>query len=358
MLAGMIIVSGHTALDYYRSHRFSARHTMLSTKDVPELLAQANRDSSPSKVLGVDLESYGLLSAYDTVCVLVANRSVRRANAGVTYRLWSGELASGMLRVVSDELCVPSPEFLFLLSAGQLSIPKLVELGTELCGKYLVGSYYNFGGPRPPALTTLADLASFVERFPGTRGYDKAMMALRYVRENSWSAMETKVVVILCLPSRMGGYGAPLPILNPAIPLLERQRPIDGRCEFDGDMLWKRVLPNGTVIYAILEYDGRQHQSHQAILRDKHRDNILSGKGFRLLRAQYEDIATDAGMDYLARDLFAALEIRRRPASASVTQKRHETRRLILADDYPMCTKPRSVQEEVPDGHVFGISSQ
>ena len=66
----------------------------------------------------------------------------------------------------------PSPEFLFLLMASDLSLEELVYQGMELCGTYAQrkegGTEYNLS-----PLTCVSKLKAFVEGAAGVRGRKK-----------------------------------------------------------------------------------------------------------------------------------------------------------------------------------------
>jgi hypothetical protein len=320
----------HTALDVYRANRFATFDAPLHGREARLLMKDINAHATPSELSDVNLARYNAICDFPNTTVLVTDESAIRKSDDFKYRLWTGEITGDMIRIVDNDLCIPTPEFLYLLYALKLPEAKLVELGMELCGSYTVGPYYFPNGPRPAPLTTPAKLEAFIKRFPGTRGSTRAMHALKFVVKNSWSPMETKVIIIVCLPVRMGGYGAPIPVCNKWFGLSESERPYDGRTGFDGDIVWERTLPDGTKIIAIWEFDGGQHFTKDASIRDGRKDRILTSKGCIVQRVTSADVYNRKAMDLAARDLFNALQLRKRTPSHASLMMRDDLRELIL----------------------------
>jgi len=83
-----------------------------------------------------------------------------------------------------------TPEFCFLQMANRLTLARLIMLGYELCGTYVLVDK----GPAPrrdAPLTTVAKLRTFIEGTSNARGRKKALRALRYVLDRSASPMES-----------------------------------------------------------------------------------------------------------------------------------------------------------------------
>ena len=130
-----------------------------------------------------------------------------------------------------------TPEFCFLQMANRLSLARLIMLGYELCGTYVLVDK----GPAPrrdAPLTTVAKLRTFIEGTSNARGRKKALRALRYVLDRSASPMESALAMLLCLPYGLGGYGLPEPRLNYHVDVPPSFRAMADRKHCVCDLCW------------------------------------------------------------------------------------------------------------------------
>ena len=120
-----------------------------------------------------------------------------------------------------DDTAIVSPELCFLQMAGELSLVKLIALGFELCGLYVMPpaeqilydsydqAWSNGCQERYPMrfpLTTPARLCAYLNSARGIDGLVKARRAAAYVLACSASPRETALAMLLTLPHSMGGY--------------------------------------------------------------------------------------------------------------------------------------------------------
>lgn len=125
--------------------------------------------------------------------------------------------ARSFVRVQRDVYC-SSPELCFVQLAKELDLIELINLGYELCGRYVLAESADVDpeyGVEP--ITSVRRLQRFVDSNSHLAGSKKARRALRYIRPNSCSPMETTSVMLLSLPVKLGGYAAPWPLLNESI---------------------------------------------------------------------------------------------------------------------------------------------
>ena len=120
-----------------------------------------------------------------------------------------------------DDMVIVSPELCFLQMANELSLVKLIALGFELCGLYVMPPSDLVSSdpddlcwsddsqehcPMRYPLTTPARLSSYLDASCGIDGLVKARRAASYVLAHSASPRETVLAMLLTLPYSMGGY--------------------------------------------------------------------------------------------------------------------------------------------------------
>lgn len=154
---------------------------------------------------------------------------------------------------------VVAPPLYMLLRARFLDLATLVAVGCVLCGSY---------GRRPdlkqklvdrPPLATPHTLRSFAASIPShVKGRSLLRKATSLTTACSRSPMETALAVMLSLPVREGGYGFPLPELNPPLDLGEDgRRVMGGQRRIYADLFWREAGLG-------VEYDSAEYHSDEA----------------------------------------------------------------------------------------------
>ena len=210
-----------------------------------------------------------------------------------------------------------SPEFCFLQMAEGLPVSQLIQLGYELCSCYVMNSRAKRGFDRTRApLTTPMRLQEFIIRAGSCRGSAKALMATRWIVANSWSPMETDISMLLTLPTKMGGYQLPFPILNLRTQLDGEWRARARREHYYLDMCWP-----GT--NTVLEFNGEEdHMGKTAAGRDRTREIILAGLGFEVTVITGRQVFRADEFDLVVQALCKSLGRRyRRPTKAQMEKK-------------------------------------
>lgn len=169
-----------------------------------------------------------------------------------------------------NRLYVSSPELVFLELASYLDIHRLILLGLEMCSC----------PPGKPtlAITTTKKIENFLSKTVGTHGHQKAVQALKYVKNGSGSIMESFAYMILGLPNSLGGFGLSDVCFNYEIKLnKEESRELNqNRCFVD--------LYYDTV-KLVLEYDSLEHHSKSGEQsEDMIRADVLKSKGYDVVR--------------------------------------------------------------------------
>ena len=95
-----------------------------------------------------------------------------------------------------------------------LPLVKVVEMGYELCGSFALSPSNSRGFCTHEAPTTAESLRRYMAKSDGISGAKRARRALDYLTDGAASPMETVLVMLLCLPTSLGGYGLALPRLN------------------------------------------------------------------------------------------------------------------------------------------------
>ena len=216
------------------------------------------------------------------VHIMLSNPNYRWPTKTIIQHVFSGKTPAGCFLYTDNGLEVSSPEFCFLQMAEKLPLPRLIELGYELCGTYSLpaagdhnATEIGFNQRQP--LTSLKKLSVFVAEMPGFNGHVKAVRALRYILEGSASPMESKLAILLTLPYKLGGFGMPKPELNVRIALTKTAEKVAGKKFYVCDLFW----PDRNIA---VEYDSDSfHAGQKQIADDSKKRNTLTIMGIKVL---------------------------------------------------------------------------
>ena len=314
-----LFISHKTALVYWREH-----FPLDSELGAPARVSSTEQCASQkADVLALIPESW--ITPDNPVDVLVFNPAARRQSKRIHCRLWGGNIPKGSFYKDGD-VCVSSPEFTFLQMATQLSMPKLIALGCELCGTYvLLPKNRQHPGAiddhpkRIAPLTNIEKLSAFLGQATGANGIQKAQRALRYIAEGSKSPMETMTYLLLCLPPMLGGYGLPKAVLNPEIPLDDDAKTIARRRWAEGDICWpdKRLD---------IEYHGEIHVGARKMQDDVGRTLGIESMGWRVMTITSPQVFDPIRFETIAKEAAAHLKWRLYPKVLGDTTTRRELR--------------------------------
>ena len=260
---------------------------------VEEPLRVADFSTSAQALAAFDA---GPLGIGQPLHVLAAASAARPRQEGVTsHKLSLEEIPAGFLWRLEPSVYVCGPELTFIQMATQLGLVGRSVLGHELCGTYaqfarMVSGFYE----RPP-LTTLADIRRATDLMVGMRGAKIARDALRWIREDSRSPMETVVSNMLFLPSHEGGYGFAAPTLNHQVTLDDAASAITGTACCYVDMSWPKLRLG-------IEYDSSAW--HADVEKDRRRREALAHMGWTIYSIQLDDVRNFVSLDRMV-SLFA-----------------------------------------------------
>jgi len=329
-----ILLSHKSALEYWRIHG-------RAHGDSKQRLRRRKAPAETPRLKDVSsLKSLGLSLPLD---VIVSTPATRRRSKKVRPHLFSGMLEEGCINKIGDGLYVCSPEFCFFQMAGELHYYKLIELGFELCGRYLLlVPGYDYADPEitkrgfrnlEGSLTSKKRLKAFLERMAGALGQRPLLRAIRYVADGSASPVETILAMFLTLPYKYGGYGLPLPQLNPPNDSAQSGKQgsyhrSSNKNRFRSDLTWP-----GTDI--LVEYDSEMFHSGSAELtKDSMRRNVLTISGKRTITVTKSHVFSVLEFDTVAKQIAKGLGKRLRDERNKEFPKERIVLRTILLERY------------------------
>ena len=307
-----LILCYSSALDFIRASRW--RRDNLPIAKITTLDDCA---SSLSEVRRITIPAFDQSSKQLEVLVSSAAKACKSKEH--ICHVVKAPIVHGAFRRIDKNAYVTSPEMTFVQMATRLPYLELIVLGMELCGTYAPCPYSDRVDERP-AVTTKARLEAFCKRAQNMRGSATALRALKWVVDNSNSPAETSMLLLLCLPVRLGGYGFKQPDMNPVTPLGKRASNMLGYPTMRCDL---HYVNEGVVV----EYDSDQeHLSSQSASNDATRRNVLGYKGITTITVRKPMVANPKMFDDIARQLARALGRRLRPRDMEFTAARRSLR--------------------------------
>ena len=335
-----VFISHESALEFWRRHdlsnaggirrtrRASLRNSVSGITAIKPLIRNASPLSGRiygariNDDLGVclcDLQIFQL-----PLHVMVDSRSKRQKRDGIVTHLYEQSLPEGSFCKVSSNVYVSSPELTLCQMACELSFVDTLELCLEFCGGYTLSTDSERGFDDRPALTSASQLTSFVKQFAGHRGAKQIRPLLHYVVDESASPMESIALMLLCLPSRLGGYQLPLPEHNIAIPINERARSHTKRKRLICDLFWRKYKLD-------VECDStRYHSSMQQLGIDSDRRIILDAMGYKYVGITYWQLENEAEFENVVQAIRRAMGFKLRNAPDRIRHKRNVLRTYLV----------------------------
>lgn len=307
-----VVLSHRSALEYWRSTRIGTR-SFQRIADIGSLF-DGRLDEGERGALGPWWLTMPLH-------VIAPESAKRKKSKGEIGHLLSVDVPEGAVLDTRNGFCVCSPEFTFVLVASEFAIPKLIEVGCELCGTY---DTWGGGCRECSPLTTVERLFAFAEAAEGVRGRKKALRALKYVVEGSASPRETVLTLLLCLPYNLGGYGIETPLLNHRIEFTKNARKLVGKRYCKCDLCWPDAM-------LAIEYEGEEsHTGIEHVSKDSMRRDALIAMGFTVITITKWQINSSKDINGVAHVIAERLGKRLRYKDPDFTRKNLELRRLLL----------------------------
>lgn len=218
---------------------------------------------------------------------------------------------------VNDSFSFATPELLLAHLAAHDSLVTTALVAYELCGAYAYDptTCQVVYGLR--SACTVDDLQRFIDEMPGRiRGRKRLAEAAGYVRDNSWSPMESVLALVLCLPPTEGGYGMGDITLNRSV----QNEDADGEripdilfgsthvgINYEGEghfgtqnltqVAHLAAAKGSTDSFDMVEAAGRDVRAR--IVRDKRRDRDLIFANYKVVTVTREDLYSTSVLDRL-----------------------------------------------------------
>lgn len=186
-------------------------------------------------------------------------------------------LPRGSIKKTIDGQLVASPELTFLQLAHELNIQQTIFLGLQMCSSP--------AGDNNKSITTKSKLITFVNKMVGHRGRNKAIIALKYVINNSASPMESLGFMILTLPHYLGGFGLSGACFNQEVTLDYEGKKLLNKKRCFIDIFYKKA--NLAIEYDSMKYHSRPEEQ----AKDMIRATVLKRHGIEVVRFGSAQIA-------------------------------------------------------------------
>ena len=275
----------------------------------------------------------------DCLDVLVREGDQRNIK-GVKNHVFRKPLRDRSLYRLKDDIYVVSPELCLMQLASKLSEQQVTKLALEMCGSYAVDPLSdNPGMSKRPPLTNVKKLNACAGKLFVSGSRARATHFLRYVVDGSASPRETALLMLLCMPTRFGGYGLAIPELNRRIELSMSEQLMVGAQYFECDLYW----PGERVA---VEYDSAQyHTAEERQTRDAIRRNMLQYKGVKVITATRKHVSSASEFDKLARQIGRAIGKRFRIPEKEHIAARAELRKTLFDWDIVPSREPDAEDE-------------
>ncbi|MCL2750469.1 MAG: endonuclease domain-containing protein [Coriobacteriia bacterium] len=304
-----LLISHRSALEYWRLYGM--------TQVEPE--RRQRRRTAPVEAFSASelkrMDTRGLTFPLE---VMVGTTTAKRKSQMVKAHIASAPLPEGSIVDVGEGLLVVSAELCFFQLVKRLPFSKVLRLGLEFCGKYSLPAndaakedpdIKEDGFKKRPALTSVERLSSFLDRSEGVLNQRQLQGLLRYIGNGSASPMESKLLILLTLPYRHGGFGLPLPELDAPVEPGKIARNNSGKKVYNNltkdnknyrcDFYWRDLK-------LAVEYDSdKHHLRSKQKAEDSKKKNYLLSKGVHVITVSKLQAQSDLEVERVALQLAA-----------------------------------------------------
>lgn len=255
--------------------------------------------STALELLSIEKPRTPRMEKRDSVAWAVVPSLQRRCHVrGVKYLAWTGPLET---QVVGRHYECVTPVCAWAHYAAVLPLDELIVLGESMM--------------RRDKRLKRAEINDFVRFIAGAgrfEGIRRCRLALRVIRENTDSSMETRTRLALMR------YGLPAPDVNYELTVAGTSR----------SLYLDMAYPT---LKIAIEYDGNHHRfSSDQVLRDDKRRDMIEAMGWRYLKVTFVDLSNERAEEELSQRVATAME---------------------KALRIPVPLEPRLTIEQVCDGH-------
>ena len=223
--------------------------------------------------------------------VLTSRPSQRCKHRAIRTHLMKRPLPARSLYRISNSLYVVSPELCFIQSCLTRRMLPNVELGLEWCGRYALmpGDLPLMTDATP--VMSVESLSTYLASCERRRGAAMAKRVMTWLADAVASPRETELYLLLTLPTSLGGFGLPKPMVNVGVGM--GQPHVKARKDsvaYEVDLKW--VVKGGKIV--VVEYDGfDEHEGSPAkSLRDKERRSLLAALGHTVIVITKQHLAS------------------------------------------------------------------
>ena len=196
--------------------------------------------------------------------LLVPDAARRSRSKKLGFRVIGADLPRGSFYRAKRSVYVCSPELLLILFAEKASIFETIALGCELCGSY---SARTGGNLKHAALTCVEAIEEYLGKVKMLKGAKRCRKALKYIENGSASPRETDLYMMLCLPSKLRGFGLGGALLNDPQEVGRQHRSKTNLKKITPDLLWKGKK-------VAIEYDSNEYHIDRAGSLDAGRSRL------------------------------------------------------------------------------------
>ena len=268
--------------------------------------------------------------------IMLGAPSAKRRLQAVRTHIVSAPLPEGSIIDVGGGLLVASPELCLFQLVKSLPLAKTLLLGLEFCGKYALPAnnaalenpeVKEKGFKNRPALTSTDKLSSFLARCGGILNQKYSQGVLPYINNGSASPMESRLLIMLTLPYRRGGFGLPMPELDAPVELGKATSKIVGKHGSDRsskaakgyrcDLYWRDLK-------LAAEYDSDIYHLHsEQKAKDSKKKNYLLSKGVHVISVSRLQMRSVAEIERVAQQLAACHSRQLRHNESPLWAKKH-----------------------------------
>ncbi len=276
-----------------------------NAKNAPKTLAAARKSDclincALSQRAVFDAVGDSTVLAGQRLFTLVDRKTVTNTKR-VVFRHCPSVLPEGSFVHIAPGVRIASPELSFLQCAADNSLVDAMEYGFQLCGTFVPDPASKHGVSSRCSLTSVKEIAAFLDKCDGLRGISAARKALAYVIDGSASPRESAVSLLLTLPLRMGGYALPPFAVNRGLTVPKELRGLTRRASLRADFFWERAR-------VAAEYDSDvAHLESEELCNDATKRIALQRMGyttFGFTRLQVDDLRLmDESVAALRREL-------------------------------------------------------
>lgn len=252
--------------------------------------------------------------------IMAENDEGRKYSDLIRCKTYGGIFPPHSFFQIEEAVFVSCPELCFVQIAPELSLPRLIEAGNNLCSRYALNKQSYYQQEFRDLITDKASMKRFLDQTSNMKGIKKSRQALLYVLDDSNSPMESKLAVLVVLPIALGGYGIRKPVLNQTVVLPDEAARFLGRKTCKCDMVWEKEK-------VILEYDSNlTHLNKDQHSYDKRKYTALMLAGYKVIVVTADQLQNFRSVENLFQTLCKALGMEyRKQAMEKYRDKRWET---------------------------------